>query len=235
MSKPVSRFATWVCAAAAALIAGCATTPTNAPAETADAAPPEVPRIFGPETGDIVVAASQKLSADEPDYLGALAHLEAAIARSDISSYELGVILFMRGGVKYQLEDTDGAVADWNRALAEGALNDAERLSITYNLGQLYLSEGEYRPAVERIEGWIDAGGVASDSVHLSLVAAYVELGDLRSALDHAREAYAVAEPRQRRHYDTLHYLYTELGMAAERDALLRDAEAAQIPIRSPN
>jgi tetratricopeptide (TPR) repeat protein len=183
-------------------------------------------RVFSPDIGEIVVAANEKLTVEPADYRGALADLDRAMNSRGISPYEHGVVLFMRGGVKYQLEDIQGALADWNRALNEGDLNSTERLSIMYNVGQLYLAEGNYREAVNRIEEWIRLGGVANDGVHLNLVAAYVELGELRSALGHARQAYEKASPRAKRHYDTLDYLYGELDMPAERAAILSEAVA---------
>jgi tetratricopeptide (TPR) repeat protein len=183
-------------------------------------------RVFSPDIGEIVVAANEKLIVEPADYRGAMADLDRAMASRGISPYELGVVLFMRGGVKYQLEDIPGALADWNRALNEGELNQTERLSIMYNVGQLYLAEGNYREAVNRLEEWLRLGGVANDGVHLNLVAAYVELGELRSALGHARQAYEKASPRAKRHYDTLDYLYGELDMPAERAAILSEAVA---------
>jgi tetratricopeptide (TPR) repeat protein len=183
-------------------------------------------RAFSADIGEIVVAANEKLILEPPDYRGALVDLDRALNSRGISPYELGVVLYMRGGVKYQLEDTPGALADWNRALNEGDLNPTEELSIMYNVGQLYLSEGNYREAVRRLEEWIRLGGVANDGVHLNLVAAYVELDDYRTALSHARQAYEKASPRAKRHYDTLDFLYGELDMPAERAAILSEAVA---------
>lgn len=180
-------------------------------------------RVFSPEVGEIVVAAQEKMSAEPPDNRGALADLDRAAGQRNLSAYELGVVMYMRGGLKYQLDDVQGALADWNRAINEGDLGPQERLSVMFNVGQLYLSEGNYREAVTRIQQWLDAGGQPNDGVHLNLVAAYVELGEWQNALRHARSAYEIASPRQKRHYDTLNYLYTEMDMPAERAAILSE------------
>jgi tetratricopeptide (TPR) repeat protein len=212
----------------AALLASCAI----APGDRAIAPPPPAERVFSAEVGEAVLAAQQKLSVPQEDLPGALADLDRALAMPAVTPYEAGVILYMRGGAKYQLEDVGGALADWERALEEGALAPAERLTLLYSLGQLHLSEGDYRGAVDRTEEWIRLGGSPSAQVHLNLVAAYVELGDLDAALVHGQRAFALATPPVKRHYDTLIHLYTELGMTEEREALV-ESMPDEVPMTS--
>ena len=99
------------------------------------AAHPQAPspdeQVFTQNIGEIVVAAQEKLAASPQDLDGAVADLSRAAA-SGPSAYELGVILYMRGGAKYQLGDP----ADWRRALAEGALADQERTNLQYTIAQ---------------------------------------------------------------------------------------------------
>lgn len=207
----------------AAALAACATAPpetASAPAaETAAAEPAgHGARIFTSHTGEIVMGAQRYMG--EEDYAGALAELDRAMA-SGPNAYETGVILYMRGAVKYQLDDVDGALADWKRARAEGDLLPTERLTLSYNIAQLHLTRGEHAAAVEALEAWLASGGTPTSDVHLNMVAAYAEIDDFGNALRHALQALSLANPPQRRHYDTLVYLYTELGMTGEREALI--------------
>jgi len=135
-------------------------------------------RVFSPDIGEIVSDAQEKMNADPPDQTGAMDDLNRALEHRGVSAFEVGVILQLRAYLKYQLEDVQGALADWNRALTDGDLNDTERLGVMYYVGQVYLSEGDYQEAVDRLEEWIRLGGAVTDKVHLNLVAAYVELGD---------------------------------------------------------
>jgi tetratricopeptide (TPR) repeat protein len=226
MSKSLSRLALCALAGAAAVIAGCASTQTEPPG-AAPAQAPSQERVFSSAVGDIVVAASQKLAAEPPDLAGALADLDRAFATPGVTAYEAGVILYMRGGAKYQLDDSDGALDDWTRALTEGDMSASERLSITYNVGQLHLSRGDYEAGVDQLESWIDAGGVADDQVLMNLAAACFELGDMERALEHARESFRLAAPPDRRHYDVLALLYTELGRFEERNDIQARAREA--------
>ena len=116
--------------AAAALLA--ALLATGAAAQ--DAAPDN--RVFSATVGAVVGRANDKLVSQPPDFVGALADLDQALSLGP-TPYELGVILYMRGGAKYQLGDPAGAQADWTRALAEGALSETEHENLRYNLSQL--------------------------------------------------------------------------------------------------
>jgi len=178
-------------------------------------------RVFSAKVGEIVLRAQEAMTAE--DNVLATQELNTALAERNVSPYELGIILHMRGALKYGDDDLDGALADWTRSLAEGDHKFAERLSLMYNVAQLHLVNENYRVAIQQLEEWIVLGGEATDKVHLNLVAAYVETNDYRNALRHARLAYQKAEPREKRHYDTLNYLYAELNMPIERAELLSE------------
>ncbi|MGD2133977.1 MAG: tetratricopeptide repeat protein [Maricaulaceae bacterium] len=204
----------------AVLASGTALAQTCPPDEEDDAAS----RVFTPEVGEIVQAAQEKMTLE--DYPGALADFQRALTQEEPSRYELGVILYMAGGARYQTDDVPGAMRDWERALREGDLRQAECLNVMYNMAQLHLQNENYRTAIDMMEEWIALGGDANDGVHLNLVVAYSEIGDLRSALRHGLLAYQKANPRLKRHYDVLNYLYDELNMPAERAELLTEMVA---------
>lgn len=182
-------------------------------------------RVFSADTGEKLLAVQELLVAEQMG--SALTQLNTIVSNSKkLSPYELGVILLMRGNVKWQLDDSDGALSDWRRALTDGDLNDKERLSTQYNIGQITLVKGNYREAIQILEQWIADGGQVTDKVYLNLVAAYAELGDYRGALRHALSAYQIANPRERKHFDMLNFLYMELNMPRERAQILQEMVA---------
>ena len=186
---------------------------------------PDPQRVFDPDRGEKLMEIQTILG--EEQYTTALAELTKLVNDTKkITPYELGVILMIRGNVKYNLDDTDGAIADWRRALNEGLLNESERLNLQYNIGQMTLFQGKYREAIQILEQWIADGGQVTDKVYLNLVAAYAELGDYRGALRHALNAYNIANPREKKHYDMLNFLYAELDMPKERAAILQEMVA---------
>ncbi|MGD2131345.1 MAG: hypothetical protein PVI23_01035 [Maricaulaceae bacterium] len=92
-------------------------------------------RFFTPEVGEATVAAQQMLTNE--DYASAIVQFDAIEAQFEPSPYELGVILYLKGGAKYQTDDIDGAIADWTRALEEGELREQERANLEHNIAQL--------------------------------------------------------------------------------------------------
>ncbi len=178
-------------------------------------------RVFSPDIGEIVQKALDAFNEERLDE--AKTFLDRALAKRGINPYELGVVYQIRGNVLYQQEDVPGAIRDWETAMRDGNLNTKERLDLMFNIGQLYLVQGNYPVAIDRLEGWIAAGGDATDKVHLNLVAAYAEQGDYLDSLRHALLAYDKANPRERKHYDMLNFLYTELDRPRDRARILRE------------
>ncbi len=183
-------------------------------------------RTISPNVGEPLNEAITAINEEENLPKG-LQFLDEALGLRGLSPYETGVLLQLRGNVNYQMERVPAAISDWERALNEGEWRQSERLSLMYNVGQLYFLQEDYRTAVRKLEEWLAAGGEGSTAIHLNLVAAYAELEQLRDALRHARFAYDKMDRSDRtltkRVYDTLNYLYTELNMPRERAQILQE------------
>ena len=182
-------------------------------------------RQFTPDIGEAVLELQTQMNEAE-DYRGALAGFERLLREEEPNPYELGIILLLAGNARYNLDDIPGAMRDWNRAINEGDLPLADRMNLMHNVAQLHFAEGEYRLAIAKMNEWIGLGGVTSDRDHFNLVAAYSELGEWQNALTHGRLAFEKGNPREKRHYDVLNFLYTELDMPVERAALLTEMVA---------
>lgn len=205
----------------ALLVAMPALAPAHAQQGGGDKEEDEKQRSISEKVAEPLQKAIEELNVEEgltPDYAKAIEYFDKGLAVKKITGYELFVLLQYRGSVKYQTEDVDGALADFERALNEGEMRTNERLSLLYNVGQLHLMQEDFRSAVTYIEEWIAGGGEVTSKIHLNMVYSYSELNELRNSLRHARAAYAVSElPRERAIYDTLNYLYSELNMPRDR------------------
>lgn len=180
-------------------------------------------RTFSPRAGEIVLEAQTALSAEPPNYQSALDALNRAMNLDGLTPYERSIVLQLRGTAYYELDQPARTLQDFEAARATGALTPDEDLNLLFNIGQLYLQQENYSTAAQRLETWLTRGGRATDQVHLNLVVAYSEMGQMSRALPHGRRAYELASPRQRRHYDVLNYLYTELNMPRERAQILQE------------
>lgn len=189
--------------------------------EQADKEAEEKNRVFTAAVGEKVLKVQEQMNAG--NHAGAIDMLNQILAMKNLSAYETGVVYQLRAANNYELDRIPQTIADFEQALAVGDWTSLEKLNFQFNIGQLYLAQGNYREAVKRLEAWIAAGGQATDKVHFNMVAAYSELNDYRAALRHGRAAFEKGNPRERKHYDVLNFLFTELDMPVERAALLQE------------
>lgn len=180
-------------------------------------------RTFSRRIGEMVLEVQELLDAEPQQFSAALGILNEAAGFDDITPYELAVILQLRGNVNYELDQPRSTINDWSAARNTGALTEQEDMNLQFNIGQIELQNENYAVAARELEDWLSRGGEPSPQIHLNLVAAYSELNQLSRALPHGRSAFALASPPERRHYDVLNYLYTELNMPRERAELLQE------------
>ena len=119
--------ATWLAAPSAA-----ETEPSPALVENQVAAAAQP--TLRPHVAALITSAQDKLRAS--DVLGAITDLDHAMTQRPTPS-ELGVTLAVRGGALYTQGDLRGALADWRRALTDGALDEATQLHLVHNIEQL--------------------------------------------------------------------------------------------------
>ncbi len=91
-------------------------------------------RTIRPEIAQLV--GSAQLKQRGMDFDGAVADLDSVLSQEP-SAFELGVALAIRGGVLFSAGDLDGAVTDWERALADGDLDASTQLHLAHNLEQI--------------------------------------------------------------------------------------------------
>ncbi len=124
-------------AAAAAMLslpAAADTQVTTVASLTPIAAEVGVGQTLRPHMASLIVSAQDKLR--EADILGAITVLDSAMTQRP-TALERGITLTVRGGALYAHGDLDGALADWSRALSEGALDEATQLHLAHNIEQL--------------------------------------------------------------------------------------------------
>ena len=193
-------------------------------------------RVFSPDIGALVTKGQE--AETEENLPEALRIYNSALEKRGVSDYEKGVILQLLGAIHYEMENTEQALRSFERALNEGDLLASERANLQFNVGLLYLSTEQFPKAVQILEVYLATSPeIKSSQIYMNLVYAYSEIyetsndrGDLLKALGHARSglAFAKTTPKgaERKHYDTLNYLYTELNMPRERAALLQEMVA---------
>lgn len=219
IGRAVTSLRVWLTALSCTLAVAVAVTPAHAQRDSDEEEDDEgINRTISERVAEHLQAAIAASEIEPPDHPLVLSHLNEGLAVRNITPYELGVLLQISGNTKFQMENTPGAIADWERALAEGEMLTKERLTLKYNVGLLYMTQEDFATAARIIEEWLVEGGVGTAPIHLNMVYAYSELGQLRDSLRHAQRAYEVSErPVDRKIYDTLNFLYSELNMPRQR------------------
>lgn len=178
-------------------------------------------RSFSPVVGEVVNVT--KALADGADYQGALEKLDALIKTPDPSPYERGVIYQMMGQYSYELDQLDASIKAFENALTSGGLLPEERDNIDIVIAQLMIGKGQYRGGAERLESKIAMiDPIKSQYVDL-LVNAWVQAEDYARALPWAEKWFAAANPKTRRHYDLMNFLYVQLGMDDAQIEIIQD------------
>ncbi len=178
-------------------------------------------RVFSAAMGALVNEAQEALILEPPNNAAAMAALNKAIADEKITPYEKAISLQIRGNVQYAMGNLMGTVRDWEGAINTGALLKEEIDGMMPNIGQIYISEGQYVKGANIIEGWLRTGGKANQSIHQMVGSAWLQVDEYRKALPHGEAAFNMANPKKKKHFNLLNYIYHELKMPAKQAALL--------------
>ncbi|MBL4596016.1 MAG: hypothetical protein JKX99_05515 [Robiginitomaculum sp.] len=178
-------------------------------------------RVLSAKVGEGILAAQELIQAEPPQYRPALSELNKVLASEKLTPYERAVSLQMRGSAKYGLSDVRGTIADWEAAIRTGALTPAEIGNLQPNIGQLWISEEEYRKGATTLENWIRSGGKPNTQIHMMTAGAWAQLDEFRKALPHAEAGFRLANPKEKKHFGLLNYVYNYLKMYSKQATLL--------------
>ncbi len=178
-------------------------------------------RSVSTKVGAQLIIAQEALQATPANDREAVTALNKLLSMQKITPYERSLALRMRGRAKYGLNDIRGTLADWEDAIRVGGLNQAEIDSLQPNIGQLWLSEGQYTKGANILEEWIANGGKPNDTIHLMIASAWAQVSNFARALPHAQSAFRMAKPKKKRHFNILNLLYHSLKMYGKQAALL--------------
>lgn len=114
------------------------------------------------------------MPADEEQLEEAL-EMATELLAGDLSPYERGVVLRLRGNHAFQLDDYQSAIRDYEAAAETCTLTRDELISLRVNVGQLHRVLGNYSNAIEAFEWAIDRGALVDEQLAQFLAATYLE------------------------------------------------------------
>ncbi|NRA28762.1 MAG: hypothetical protein HRU11_00755 [Parvularculaceae bacterium] len=161
---------------------------------------------------------------EPPQTAQAVAVVDKLLER-DLPPFDRATALEVRGQLKFQLDDLNGALRDFVEVLRIDALPSDRQRQITRNVAQLYYTQERYDDAIRFMQSYIrDAGAAAEGNDYFILSASYVQKEDYRGARRPAERAIQLdqaANGRNKQFYDLMNLIYNELGLEAERGRLL--------------
>lgn len=158
--------------------------------------------------------------ADNEKYQKAIDVLQVELAGNDLKAYEFGVIYQMLGQYNYELDRVPQSLSAFKSAISSGGLKAEEMESLKLVVAQLMIGNSQYREGAERLETYLNAGGKVDSKYVDLLVNAWVQAEDYPRALPWAETWFETAEPKERKHYELLTFLYQNLGLKAEQAEL---------------
>lgn len=134
----------------------------------------------------------------EERYADALEHLERIRAMSKLSAYEQAQMWQTFGYVYAAQEKLTRALDAFEKCMATGGLGEEQAQRLRFNLGQLYIADGQYRKGIDTIVPWFDAIESPGPGPYFLVANAYAQLEDYANALVFAERGLPLMEsPRE--------------------------------------
>jgi len=177
-------------------------------------------RQFSAQTGEIVLAARNHVLAEE--HQAALSKLAQALTLTDITPYERAVIYQMQGSSYYQLGQLPFAITAFEQALGSGGLNAKEAADTRLKIAQLMIVAGRYAEGAQGLENYLKAGGQEKAEFAEQLTQAWIQAEQYSRALPWAKKWFAAANPKERRHFDLMNFLYNKLEQSGPQADIVK-------------
>lgn len=148
----------------------------------------------------ILASVSEKLNPEEgkqKDVQGALREL-LDINHSKWNDYERAQVHFMLGGVYVELDNYPEATKYYKLYYENPSLPEAQKLSISYTLAQLYMASENYKEAIQLLENYIAKSEIVGGDHYFYLGSAYYQDGKLDKALPNVDKAIQIYEDTNR-------------------------------------
>ncbi len=172
-------------------------------------------RQFGAKAGTIVNEALGFMTADQ--YGAAISSLNQALALTDLNAYEKSTIYQMQGSAYYEMNNFPQAIQGFENAIGAGGLLPNESSNLRVNVAQLLIASGQPARGAQMLEDWSRSGGQLKPKHIEYLWQAWSQAENYRRALPWAEKWFNAAQPKERKHFDLLNFMYSNLNMPAKQ------------------
>lgn len=177
-------------------------------------------RQFGAKAGELVNQANEMLRSNQSS--AAIGVLNNALSIPDINSYERSIINQMLGSAYYEQNQNGQAITYFENAINAGGLLPNESDALRVNIAQLLIVNGQYAQGAQMLENYLNRGGQQKPQYTEMLVQAWVQSDNYSRALPWAEKWFNSANPKERKHFDLLNFLYNNLRMPGKQADIVR-------------
>jgi tetratricopeptide (TPR) repeat protein len=178
-------------------------------------------RQFSADAGEKVNEALGFLNEDNPQ--GAITTLQTLLASGKpLNPYEKSTIYQMLGQAYNDVSNVPQALKSFQDAINAGGLLPNEVDNIKVVIAQLLIVDGQYRAGGEALEKYLREGGQEKPAYVDMLVQAWLGAEDYKRALPWAEKWFNAANPKERKHFDLLNFLYNTLEMPGKQADIVK-------------
>jgi len=188
---------------------------------TTDIAQAQESRQFSSATGAIVNEALQFINSEQ--HSAALGKLSEALVIPELNAYERSIIHQMQGTSHYELGQESQAISAFENAINAGGLLPNEADALRVNIAQLLISTGRYSEGAQKLENYLNNGGQRKPKYVEFLTQAWVQAENYSRALPWAEQWFAAANPKERKHFDLMNFLYNNLGQTGRQADIVKE------------
>jgi len=161
---------------------------------------------------------------DQKKYLEAQKRLVEIAEKSRLHDYEAAVVYQTLGYVYAENDDNKNTIRAFEKSLSYDVLSESIQQSLRLNLGQLYLSLGEYKKGTSIIELWRKGEKASSRQIHELLAVGYYHQQKYRASLRHLKQIMKNDSEINQSYYQLAIAVHFELSLFREFSKLLQRA-----------
>ncbi len=176
-------------------------------------------RQFSAESGELVNTVLTFINSHQ--HAAALAKLAEALSLPALNAYERGTIYQMKGASHYALNQYGPAITAFDNAVSSGGLLPKEVDRLRVNIAQLMIADEQYAKGAQALEDYLKAGGPEKAQYVEFLVQAWLQAENYARAEPWAEQWFEDANPKERKHFDSLNLIYYKLNQAGPQAAIV--------------
>ena len=185
-----------------------------------DAPAPTEGRQFSAQAGEVVNEALQLINSNQ--HSAALSKLSEALSISPLNAYERSTITQMQGASYYELNQYGPAISAFRDSINSGGLLPSEADSLRVNIAQLLIADGQYSQGAGELENYLNRGGQQKPQYIEMLTQAWVQSENYSRALPWAEKWFNSANPKERKHFDLMNFLFNNLGQQGRQADIVK-------------